>query len=232
MAELLLVSNPHRRKKSRKNPHRRRHHRARKNPHRRRRHHARKNPFRRMRYRSRSNPSLRGLPGQFMSTLKGSFVGAGGALINDVLFGLANPYIASFLGTAGGAAPFIQYGVKLLTAMAAGYLGGFAKFNSGQLSEGAAIVATHDFLKSQLQGMAPSLFGAGGTLALSGYSGLGAYLSGSAPIVGTATFPATYMPNQQPMQMGAYLSGSSGMADGESGMYNSDSMGCDYYGQH
>lgn len=233
MAELLLVSNPHRRRKGRKSSRRRArrsnpHHyrRRRRNPHRA--HRRRRNPsYRRRRH---SNPSLRGITSQFMPTVKQSFVGAGGALINDFLYGFLSPYMTSFLGTLGGAAPFLQYGFKLVTALGAGYVGGMLKLNSRALAEGAATVATHDFLKAQLQSLAPTIFGSGGTLALSGYSGLGAYLSGSAPVVGTATFPATYLPQHQPVQMGAYLSGSSGMADGESGMYNADSMGCDYWG--
>jgi hypothetical protein len=232
MAELLLVSNPHkRRRKARKNPHRRRH--ARKNPHRRRRARLRRNPHRRrhsMRFRHR-NPSLRSITSGFVPMVKDSLMGAGGALANDFLYGFLSPYVNNMLSgvNLGGASGFLQYGFKLVTAMGAGYLGGLLKLDAKRLSEGAATVATHDFLKGTLQQFAPSIFGSGGTLALSGYSGLGAYLSGSAPIVGSATFPATYLPNQQPVQMGAYLSGSSGMSDGESGMYNGDTMGCDHY---
>lgn len=248
MAELLLVSNPKRRRKSRKNPRRRarrnptRHHRrrrARVNPHRRHRRHARVNPHRRYRRRARRNPhrryrrahrnpSLRGVFGRIMPTVKAGFVGAGGALANDVVSGLISPYLTSFLATAGSAAPILQYAVKMLTAVGVGMIGQMARFPGTDLAVGAATVATHDFLKLQLQSLAPTIFGAGAPLALSGYNGMGAYLSGSAPIVGTASFPSTYLPQSQPVQMGAYLSGSSGSAD-SSGTYFEDANGQNYW---
>lgn len=245
MAELLLVANPRRRK--RKNPRRRsrsrrsnprRRHRARRiNPRRRhrrhmrinprRRHRARRNPHRRYR-RARGNPSLRGITSRIMPTVKAGFMGAGGALANDVISGLISPYLATFLATAGNAAPILQYAVKMLTAVGVGMIGQMARFPGTDLAVGAATVATHDFLKLQLQTLAPTIFGTGAPLALSGYNGMGAYLSGSAPIVGTATFPSTYLPQNQNVQMGAYLSGSSGMADG-AGTYMDDAMGQDYW---
>lgn len=232
MAELLLVSNPRRRK--RKNPRRRSH---RKNLRRRHRRHnpthhrrrARRNPMRRRRYHARRNPSLRGITSKIVPTFKTGFVMGGGAIANDVLYGLVSPYLTSVLATAGSAAPILQYAFKMLTAIGVGMIGGFARFPSRELSEGAAAVATHDFLKAQLQSLAPSLFGSGGALALSGYNGMGAYLSGSAPIVGTATFPQTYSPARN--TLGAYLSGSSGMSDG-SGVYCDDSMGMPYWDAH
>lgn len=245
MAELLLVANPHRRKR-RKNPRRRarrsnprRHRRS--NPFGRRRHRARRrNPMFRSRRRRRNprfrsyrrrhrNPSLAGITGRIMPTFKSGFIGAGGALANDVLWGLLNPYLPSLLTSAGSAAPIIQYAVQMLTAVGVGMLGGMARLPGQEMAVGAATCATHDFLKTQLQSMAPTLFGSGAPLALSGYNGLGAYLSGSAPIVGTATFPATYMPNQQNVQMGAYLSGDN--ASG-AGTYMDDAMGQDYWASH
>lgn len=237
MAELLLVSNPRKRKKTRKNSRhrtrrnaRRRTHHVRRNPHRRR-YHARRNPHRR----KRRNPSFRSLGGNVVGralpVIKESYMGAFGALGNDALYGLVNPYLASFLGSTVGMGTFVQYGVKMITALGVGWLARFAKLPGRDLAVGAGTVATHDFLKAQLITTAPTIFGPGGIVALSGYSGLGAYLSGSAPIVGTATFPATNMPFQQPVQMGAYLSGSSGMAEG-SGMYDADAMGCDPWGNY
>lgn len=229
MAELLLVSNPHRRKKARKNPHRRRH-KARSNPHRRHRRHKmrsrRSNPHHYRR--RRKNPSFRGIGGRIMPVITESYIGAGGALANDALYNIVSPMLASFMGAAGSAGGFVQYGVKMATALGIGWIARFARLPGRDLAVGAGTCATHDFLRTQLMTMVPSLFGSGAPLALSGYSGLGAYLSGSAPVVGTATFPATYLPNQQPVQMGAYLSGSSGMVDG-SGVYSDDSMGCDYW---
>lgn len=244
MAEVLLVANPHRRRRRnprrrsrsrRSNPHH--HRRRRSNPHRSRRRRSnplrmhrrrRSNPFR-MRRRRRQNPSLRGITGKIMPTVKAGFLGATGGLANDVISGLIAPYISTFLSSAGSAAPYVQYGVRMLTAIGVGMLGNMARFPGKDLADGAAICATHDFLRSQLQSIAPTLFGSGGTFALSGYSGLGAYLSGSAPIVGTATFPQTYLPQNSsaPGNFGAYLSGSSGMADGP-GVWCDDNMGESY----
>ena len=248
MAELLLVSNPHKRRRRknprhrrrarRSNPHRVRHHRRRRSNPRYRRRARRSNPvfqrrrrrsnpsFRSVRRRRHRNPSLAGITSRIMPTVKASFVGAGGALANDVLTGLITPYLSSFLATAGTAAPILQYAVKMLTAIGVGMLGNMARFPGTALAEGAGICATHDFLKLQLQSLAPTIFGSGAPLALSGYSGLGAYLSGSAPIVGTATFPASYTPMSQPVQMGAYLSGDN--ASG-AGTYMDDAMGEDYW---
>lgn len=252
MAELLLVANPRHRHKKRRNPRSRRRarsrrsnprhrhrarrsnpfrryrrHRARRNPvHRR--HRARRNPSRRFRRRAHRNPSLRSITGRIMPTLKAGAIGAGGALANDVISGLISPYLASYLATAGNAAPILQYAVKMLTAIGVGMIGQMARFPGTDLAIGAATVATHDFLKLQLQSLAPTIFGAGAPLALSGYNGMGAYLSGSAPVVGTATFPSTYLPQAQPVQMGAYLSGSSGSAD-SSGTYFEDANGQNYW---
>jgi hypothetical protein len=247
MAELLLVANPHRRKR-RKNPRRRA---RRSNPRRR---HRRSNPFGRRRHRSRRrnpmfrsrrrrrnpgfrsyrrrrhrNPSLAGITARIVPTFKAGFIGAGGALANDVLWGLLNPYLPSLLTSAGSAAPIIQYAVQMLTAIGVGMLGGMARLPGQEMAIGAATCATHDFLKSQLQTMAPTLFGSGAPLALSGFNGMGAYLSGSAPIVGTATFPATYLPNGQNVQMGAYLSGDNASGPGT---YMDDAMGQDYWAAH
>jgi hypothetical protein len=46
---------------------------------------------------------------------------------------------------------------------------------------------------------------------------LGAYLSGAAPIVGTATIPQAYLP----------FAGSSGSAGSDTGVYAEDHMGLD-----
>lgn len=236
MAELLLVSNPkkRRRHKARKNPHRRKHH-ARRNPvvrHRRRRHH-RSNPHMRHFRRKRRNPSMGNVGARVMPILKESFVGASGALANDALYNLlaSNPTVQSFLGTAATPGSFIQYGVKLVTALGIGWAAKFMRLPGRDLAVGAATVANRDFLKMQLMTLAPTIFGSGAPLALSGYNGLGAYLSGSAPLVGTATFPQTNLPQSQAVQMGAYLSGSSGMVDG-SGVYSDDCMGLDYWSSH
>lgn len=231
MAELMLVANPRRRK--RKNPHRR-HRSRRSNPHRR--HRRRSNPHR-MHRRRRHNPvrrhhrrhrnpsfSVRGLQASIVPTLKEGLVGAAGALMLDAVWGYVNPQLpATITGS-----PYLQYAVKALTAVAVGWAGGhLLKGKARDLAIGGVTVASHDLLKSTLQTSFPTLFGAGGTLALSGYGHMGAYLSGSAPIVGTATFPKTYqMRNPGFSGLGAYLSGSTGSSDG-AGVYVDDQMGFD-----
>lgn len=252
MAELLLVANPRRRRKSRTNPRRRasrrnprRRHRAgrvnpirryrrraaRRNPHRR--HHARRNPIHRYRRRGRRNPSLRlgSIKAAVMPTIKAGMLGAGGALALDAAWGFVSPTVNSWLANYPSIANFAQLAAKLGVAVGVGWAGGHLLRGKGRdLAVGGATVALHDFLKVQLQSMAPTIFGSGGTLALSGYSGMGAYLSGSAPLVGSATFPATYLPQQNNYRMGAYLSGSSGMADdGNAGVYTDDFAGQDYW---
>lgn len=209
MAEMLLVANPHRRKRRRRhrarNP-RGRHHRAR-----------RGNPLRRFRRRRHSNPSFRGVVGGIMPTVKAGLVGAGGALALDAVWGRFGPMLPSSLSNT-----YVQFAVKALLASAIGMFGGKILRGKGRdLAVGAMTVATHDLLKTTLQQAMPTVFGTGGPLALSGY---GTYLSGSAPIVGTATFPRTYSPRMNTSGFGTYLSGDN--ASG-SGMYCDDAMGVD-----
>jgi hypothetical protein len=108
-----------------------------------------------------------------------------------------------------------------LAAVGVGALGGnIAKGKGRELAVGAMTVTVHDFLKTTLEAMAPTIFGAGGTLALGSYlSGYGSYLSGAAPIVGTATVPQAYLP----------FAGSTGNS-GSDGVYNEDRMGLDNWG--
>lgn len=223
MGELLIVENPRRRRKSRHNPHRR--HRSRRgNPHRRHRRHARRgNPHRRMRrVRRYSNPmSLKGVLGQVKPVVKEGVIQAAGAIGLDAVWGQINSRLpASIQGNA-----YLQFAVKCLAAVGVGWLGGKVfRGRARDFAVGGVTVAAHDLLKSALQTNMPSVFGAGGSLPLSGY---GAYLSGSAPIVGTATFPRTRTVPQT--TFGAYLSGSSGSADG-AGVYVDDCMGFDPWG--
>lgn len=265
MAELLLVSNPHKRKgkkmakrarkrrqpaalrkywaarRGKKKHHKRRtrvHHRRRARVHRRRRHavavaaprrRRRSNPHRRhrARYRRRHrNPSLRNIGSQIMPTVKAGAWGAAGALGLDVLWGLVVgnlPSLATYIAN-----PYVGFAAKAVGAVGVGALGGhIAKGKGRELAVGAMTVVTHDFLKSMLQQMAPTIFGTGGSLPLGAYlsgegspANLGAYLSGAAPIVGTATVPQAYLPF-------AGSSGSSGTADG---IYAEDHMGMDPWG--
>lgn len=230
MAELMLVANPKRRRKRkharrRSNPHRRhRRHVARHNPHRR---HRRRNPSYRRHHRAhhrRRNPaslSVRGIKGMVMPVMKEGFIGAAGALALDAAWGYINPKLPATIASS----PYLQFAVKCLAAIGVGFLGGkVLRGKARDLAVGGVTVAAHDMLKGVLQTSLPSVFGTGGSLALSGYGHMGAYLSGSAPIVGTATFPRTYQ-TQNP-GFGAYLSGSTGMTDG-AGVYVDDQMGFD-----
>jgi hypothetical protein len=234
VADLMLVANPKRRRKRkharRRNPHRRHHARRRRsNPHRR--HHARRrrNPSHRRvrRYSRRRNPaSISGLKGMIKPVLMEGLVGAGGALMLDAAWGYINPQLPTSISSS----PYMQFAVKCLAAIGVGFVGGKLLRGKGRdLAVGGVTVAMHDMLKSTLQSSSPTLFGPGGTLALSGYGHMGAYLSGSAPIVGTATFPRTYQMQTPGFSgMGAYLSGSTNDSTGNS-VYDADCMGQDYW---
>jgi hypothetical protein len=184
------------------------------------------NPHRRHRARHRRhhNPSLRGITGQVMPTVKAGAWGAAGALGLDAAWGLITtnlPSLAAYLTN-----PYVTFIAKAFAAVGVGALGGkVARGRGRDLAVGAMTVVTHDFLKSTLQSMAPSLFGPGGTLSLGAYLSatgspdyMGAYLSGAAPIVGTATIPQAYLP----------FSGSSGSTS--DGVYSEDHMGMDPWG--
>ena len=174
------------------------------------------NPMRRHRYRRHRNPSMSmgGIKGSIMPTVKEGFTGAIGALGLDVLWGFAagNATIGAYVSNQ-----YVGFAAKLLGAVLVGAVGGKVMRGKGrELAVGAATVAEHDFLKSLLQTMAPTIFGAGGSVPL------GAYLSGSAPIVGTTSVPQSYLPFSG---VGAYLSGSSGQADANGGQFMEDTTG-------
>lgn len=174
------------------------------------------NPMRRHRYRRHRNPSMSmgGIKSSIMPTVKDGFTGAIGALGLDVLWGFAagNATIGAYVSNQ-----YVGFAAKLLGAVLVGAVGGKVMRGKGrELAVGAATVAEHDFFKSLLQTMAPTIFGAGGRVPL------GAYLSGSAPIVGSTSVPQTYLPFSG---MGAYLSGSSGVADANGGQFMEDTTG-------
>jgi hypothetical protein len=187
------------------------------NPHRR--HHRRA-------HRRHRNPSLRGITGQILPTVKAGAWGAAGALGLDVLWGIVTnrlPTIASYLTN-----PYVGFAAKAMGAVTVGSLGGrLARGKGRDMAVGAMTVVTHDFLKSLLVQMAPTLFGPGGSVPLGAYLSatgapdyLGAYLSGAAPIVGTATIPQAYLP----------FAGSTGQSGTSDGVYAEDHMGMDPWG--
>jgi len=265
MAELLLVSNPKRRKKSRKGrmpaglrkywaakragKHHKKHRRRAKARHVRRRRTGGKrhaavgytvgtrkirrrklNPHRRRhhaRHRRHRNPSLRSITGQVMPTIKAGAWGAAGALGLDAAWGLlvSNlPSVAAYLTN-----PYITFIAKAFAAVGVGAIGGKVARGKGRdMAVGAMTVVAHDFLKSTLQTMAPTIFGPGGTVSLGAYLSadrpdyMGAYLSGAAPIVGTATIPQAYLPFSG--------FGASSGSTSDNGLYSEDHMGMDPWG--
>jgi hypothetical protein len=236
VAELMLVANPKRRRKHRKharrrsNPHRR-HARRRHNPRRRRatgylvgsrRIRRRKmNPHRRHRRHHNPSFSLGSVKGMIKPVLKEGFIAATGAIALDAAWGYINPKLPATIASS----PYLQFAVKCLVAIGVGVVGGkVLRGRARDLAVGGVTVAAHDMLKNVLQTSLPSVFGSGGTLALSGYGHMGAYLSGSAPVVGTATFPRA--PAIPSTQFGAYLSGATGVSDG-AGVYVDDCNGFD-----
>lgn len=174
------------------------------------------NPMRRHHYRRHRNPSMSmgGIKSSIMPTVKDGFTGAVGALGLDVLWGFVagNATLGSYVSNQ-----YVGFAAKLLGAVLVGAVGGKVMRGKGrELAVGAATVAEHDFFKSLLQTMAPSIFAPGGSVPL------GSYLSGSAPIVGTTTVPQTYLPFSG---IGSYLSGSSGQADANGGQMLDDTTG-------
>lgn len=181
------------------------------------------NPHRRRaRYHRRRNPSLRSLTGQVVPTIKAGAWGAAGAIGLDALWGLLVANLPSLAGYLTN--PFVTFAAKAAGAVGVGMIGGkIARGRGRDLAVGAMTVVTHDLLKTQLQSMAPTIFGPGGSVPLGAYlsdinasNAFGAYLSGAAPIVGTATIPQSYLP----------FAGSTGNS-GSDGVYNDDRMGLD-----
>jgi len=163
--------------------------------------------------------SMGGLKGMVMPVLKEGLIGATGALALDAAWGYINPQLPATISSS----PYLQFAVKCLAAIGVGFVGGKVLKGKGRdIAVGGVTVAMHDMLKSVLQTSLPTVFGTGGSLALSGYGHYGAYLSGSAPIVGTATFPRTYQ--AQNPGFGAYLSGDNSSG---SGTYSDDVYGED-----
>jgi hypothetical protein len=192
MAELLLVNPRRRRRKTksrrrRKTASRRRSYRRRRRalaiaaPRRRR----RRSSYRRIARRRRSNPSMRGIVNQFMPTLKSGFVGALGGLGMSVALGQVLPRLPVAMQSGWG-----KVGVKLLTALGVGMLGGYVMRGRGRaLSEGAMTVVLYDVLKEQFAAFAPTVplgeyltyapvvgYDSGGA-AMPGTTGMGEYMS-------------------------------------------------------
>lgn len=191
------------------------------NPHRRR----RRNWIARMgnsrRRRRHHNPmSLRGFTGSIMPTVRAGAWGAAGGLGLDFAWGLVNnqlPGASQYLSN-----PYVALAAKGVLAVAVGAVGGRLFRGRGRdLAVGGMTVVLHDFFRTTLEQLAPAIFGAGGSFPLGAYlSGYGAYLSGAAPIVGTATVPQSYLP---------FSGAGGGPGAGDTGVFQDDSMGEDFW---
>lgn len=104
---------------------------------------------------ARRNPlSLRGMSGGFMGKATGALMGAGGAILNDALYGYA-PFPAMF---KTGPLSIVS---KAMTALGVGYLASFAvgKQRGAQLAEGALTVLAYQVVKPMVATVLPALAG-------------------------------------------------------------------------
>lgn len=147
MNEILLVSNPSRRRKSK----------GRKRSRVRLKRHAsrRRKSYRVKRARYRRNPSfsLKSLPAAFLPTLKAGAVGAVGAIANDALIGQVGRFLPSFLASG-----YARHLTKVGTAVIVGAVGNLALKGKGSaLAAGAATVAMRDLIRETIQQNLPSV---------------------------------------------------------------------------
>ena len=140
MSEILLLSNPSRRRKSK--------HKAKRKHVARRRKSARKS----YRIRARSNP-VSSVTGRIVPTIKDGFFGALGGLGNDLVYGYGKRFLPVPLQSGMG-----RHATKLLSAILVGMAGNYVlKGKGGALAVGAATVVLHEALKEQLATFAPTL---------------------------------------------------------------------------
>lgn len=161
----------------------------------------RRNPRRRSHRRFRR---LRNPRGDFMSTITAGVIGAGGALLLNVVYGYVNPYLPASMQTG-----LVQTAVLGVGALGLGYLvGRFVDKEIGNdVAFGGLSVVIYNAAATMAQGAGLSI-----TNNLSGYADytprrMGAYLRGSP---GTAGFkglgyvsPAPVL--RRPVGMGAYM---------------------------
>lgn len=149
MNEILLVSNPSRRRKSKgrkrsKGRHRLKRHAA-----------SRRRSYRVKRRRFARNPSfsLKSLPGAFLPTLKAGAVGATGAIANDVLMGQVGRFLPAVLSSG-----IAKHLTKVGSAVIVGAVGNLVLKGKGQaLAAGAATVAMRDLIRETIQQNLPSV---------------------------------------------------------------------------
>lgn len=160
----------------------------------------RRNP--RFRMRRRSFRRLRNPRGDFMHTLTAGALGAGGALLLNLVYGYVNPYLPASMQTG-----LVQTGVLTVGALGLGVLVG--KFIDKDLGESVAFgglaVVLYNAAATVAQGAGLSI-----TNNLSGYADytprrLGAYLRGTG---GTAGFKGLGYTSPAPVlrpRLGAYM---------------------------
>lgn len=161
----------------------------------------RRNPRRMYRAR-RSARRLRNPRGDFMHTITSGLIGAGGALLLNVVYGYVNPYLPASLQTG-----LVQTAVLGIGALALGW--GVGKFVSKDLGDDVAFGGLSVVLFNAASTMAQS---AGLTMTnnLAGYADytprrMGAYLRGSP---GTAGFKGLGYVSPAPVlrpKLGAYM---------------------------
>jgi hypothetical protein len=165
----------------------------------------RRNPRRSYRMRRRSFRRLRNPRGDFMSTITAGVIGAGGALLLNVVYGYVNPYLPASLQTG-----LVQTAVLGVGALGLGYLVG--KFVSQDIGNDVAFGGLSVVLYNAASTIAQSS-GLSITNNLSGYADytprrLGAYMAaGSRP--GTAGFRGLGYVSPAPVlrrpALGAYM---------------------------
>jgi hypothetical protein len=129
----------------------------------------------RRRYRARGYRRLRNPRGDFMHTITAGFIGAGGALLLNTVYGYVNPYLPAALQTG-----LVQTGVLAVGAIGLGYLLG--RFVSQDIGNDVAFGGLSVVLYSALSTVATSA-GLPITNNLAGYADytprrMGAYLTG------------------------------------------------------
>lgn len=182
MAQILLTTNPKKRRKSRRKASARKVRLVKRAAPRRRRKARsvtrivtrRSNPHRRVRLvrKRRSNPSFGGVVSGVVPTLKAGFKGALGAIGVDLAWGYGAAYLPATLQTG-----IPMYATKLVAALAVGALANKVKPGSGRdLAVGGTTVVLHDAIREQLREFLPADIAAR----------LGAYTS-FAPVVGVSS---------------------------------------------
>jgi len=144
MNEILLLSNPSKRRKGRK---------AKKAKRKTSRRRSARRSRTSMRVSARRNPSARGIVASVVPTVKAGALGAVGGVLNDLAYGFGKPFLPGMMQAGMG-----RHATKILSAVLVGIVGNMVLRGKGTaLAHGAATVAIHEALKEQIAVMVPSL---------------------------------------------------------------------------